>query len=60
MALALLCSRIQRHGMMKLKCTALVVDHKLRDGSTEEAERTRQRLAKLGLTARKHWNLGSY
>ena len=44
MALAVLCANLQRRQLMKISCRALIVDHKAREGSTEEAERTRLRL----------------
>ena len=49
MALALLCSRLRHYEPSKLSCVALIVDHKAREGSTAEAERTCKRLRNLGL-----------
>ena len=44
MALAVLCTNLRRNPLMSISCTALIIDHKAREGSTEEAERTRLRL----------------
>ncbi|KAJ9648174.1 hypothetical protein H2199_001952 [Coniosporium tulheliwenetii] len=51
MALAFLCSRLNREEAGILKPTAFVVDHKLRRGSTTEADGVVQQLQKLGIPA---------
>ncbi|KAG8527504.1 uncharacterized protein KY384_007656 [Bacidia gigantensis] len=47
-ALALLCARLDRSFIYPV---ALIVDHKAREGSTQEAMKTKSRVEKLGLRA---------
>lgn len=48
MALAWLCSAMKKRGTHDYDFTAFVVDHKLRQGSTEEAAQVSKALAGLG------------
>lgn len=48
MALATLCKALSsgEHTKLKYECTAFIVDHKIREGSTEEAKEVAEMLRK--------------